>query len=250
MLVSSKDHHRSDGTDRAISRVRPGTALSAAVAAAIVAGAAAVGLLGGSPETTGSAEISPSVPAPSPVLEAATSPTTAQGASEPLLVAPEVTWHVFSGVPLPYSETAGPRSVDGPIFAGYERSPSGALLAAAHLGTRSLLTPGSGWLDVVEAQVLPGPGRDALVAVRAEVDTLDPPGTYGQPAGFRFVAFTPDVAVLQEASKFPLTGRLQVTTTTLRWVDGDWRLELQPDGSASPTAQSVQDLDGFVVWGP
>lgn len=249
MLVSSKDHHRSDGTDRAIRRVRPGTALSAAVAGAIVAGAAAVALLGGQPETTRSAGISPSVPAPSPVLEAATSPTIALVASEPLLVAPEVTWHVFSGVPLPYSE-AGPRSVDGPVFAGYERSPTGALLAAAHLGTRSLLTPGSGWLGVVEAQVLPGPGRDAFVAVREEVDKLDPPGTYGQPAGFRFVAFTPDVAVLQEVSRFSLTGRLQVTTTTLRWVDGDWRLELQPDGSASPTAQSVQDLDGFVVWGP
>ena len=41
----------------------------------------------------------------------------------------------------------------------------------------------------------------------------------------------------------------QVTTTTVKWVHGDWRLELQPDGGPSPTAQTVPDLDGFVVWG-
>ena len=125
-----------------------------------------------------------------------------------------------------------------------------ALVAAAQLGARYLLTAGTGWRDVARRQLLPGPGRTGFLTARAAVDELTvPPGTYGQFAGFRVVTFTPDIAVLQMVSRFALTGRLQLTTTTVRWVGGDWRLELQPDGGSSPTAQQVPNLDGFVVWG-
>ena len=90
----------------------------------------------------------------------------------------------------------------------------------------------------------------ALARNRAAMDdTPDPPGTYGQTAGFRFVAFTPDVASIQLVTRFPTSGNLQIVTVTVKWVDGDWRLELQPDGGSSPTAQRSSDLDGFVVWG-
>ncbi len=74
------------------------------------------------------------------------------------------------------------------------------------------------------------------------------PGTYGQIAGFRFVTYTPDVAVIQFVTRFR-NGNLQVTTTTVRWLSGDWKQQLQPDGSESPTAQSVSSLAGFVPWG-
>lgn len=186
-----------------------------------------------------------------PAPTAASSEFTQKAATvEPLLAAPPVTWQLFAGVPLPYSATAGPSIVDGPVYAGFERSQVGALLAAAHLGTRYLLTPGSGWRDVVAQQVLPGPGRDAYVRIRATAEDADSSGGHGQPVGFRILAFTPDLAVVQEAVRFPLSGVLQVTSTTLRWVGGDWRLQLQPDGSTSPTAQQAPDLDGFVVWGP
>ena len=241
---------------------RPGTIdvdhrpRAGAVAVLLLLGAGSVALFGGGPATV--ARRSPlatpagaTTPAPGPVSGA--EPTGATHASpviEPLLTAPPVTWQLFSGVALPYSPTDGPRTVDGPVYAGYRRSQAGALIAAAQLGTRSLLTPGQGWREVTGRQLLPGVGRDTFVAARATVDELTvPPGTYGQFAGFRVVTFTPDVAVLQLVSRFALTGRLQLTTTTVRWVGGDWMLELQPDGGSSPTAQAVPNLDGFVVWG-
>ena len=175
------------------------------------------------------------------------SPTT--GVVEPMLTAPTVSWQLFSGVAVPYSPTAGPRRVQPPVYAGYQRSQTGALVAAVQLSTRYLLTGGQGWRKVVSEQVVPGVGRDAYVAARARVQLDDPPGSYGQIAGFRVLAFTPDVAVLQLVSRFPLSGRLQVTTTTLTWVSSDWRLVLQPDGGSSPTAQAAPGLDGFVAWG-
>lgn len=36
---------------------------------------------------------------------------------------------------------------------------------------------------------------------------------------------------------------------TLVWRGGDWRLQLQPNGSASATSQQVTSMDGFVPWG-
>jgi hypothetical protein len=230
---------------------RPGTIAAGAVAVLILVGAGAVALSGGG----GSSSTVP--------LSAKVNATSAGGASAepaltsqavvpepaPLLVAPDLQWQLFAGVPLPYSRTAGPLTVDGSVYSGYERSQTGALIAAAHLSARYLVTAGNGWRDVLERQVLPGPGRDAFARLRASVTEQAPPGTYGQPAGFRFVAFTPDVAAIQLVSRFPRTGVLQVVVVTVRWVDGDWRLQLQPDGSSSPTAAAVPDLDGFVVWG-
>jgi hypothetical protein len=168
---------------------------------------------------------------------------------EPLLVPPaDLVWRVFMGVALPYSAPAGPTVTGDPVVAGFARSQQGALLAAAHLGTRYLLTPGEGWRLVLDRQVLPGAGREAFARMRAGLDPQAEPDTYGQFAGFRVVTFTPDVAVLQLVSRFP-AGVLQVTTSTVHWRDGDWRLQLQPDGGPSPTAQAVPSLDGFVVWG-
>jgi hypothetical protein len=226
---------------------RPGTIAAGVVAVVILLGAGTVALSGGtSPWVTPTAGLAPSA-APLPVDP---DPAPALTATEgPLLVAPRVDWQLFAGVPLPYSKTAGPTEVDGPVYSGYERSQTGALIAAAQLGSRYLLTPGDGWREVLKRQVLPGTGRDVFTRLRATVDADDPPGTYGQPAGFRFVAFTPDVASIQLVSRFPTSGNLQVVTVTVKWAAGDWRLELQPDGGSSPTSQAVNDLDGFVVWG-
>ena len=241
--------------DEGLAGVRPGTVAAGVVAVVILLGAGAVALSGtGSPSagpTTGPVAPTKSAPPPSAAYPLADlTPTLAATADQgPLLVAPEVDWQLFAGVPLPYSRTAGPLEVDGPVYSGYERSQIGALIAAVQLGTRYLLTPGDLWREVLQRQALAGVGRDVFARNRATVDADDPPGTYGQPAGFRFVAFTPDVASIQLVSRFPTSGNLQVVTVTVKWARGDWRLELQPDGGSSPTAQAVRDLDGFVVWG-
>lgn len=240
-------------------RTRPGTAVTVAALTLLLLAATTVTLLGGdrSPAPTARAT-GPTAPAAgtgrgvdSDVASGAGPETAAQvDVVEPLLIAPEdVSWQLFMGVALPYSPTAGPAAVDGPVYSGFERSQSGALLAAVQLGTRYLLTPAEGWREVLDRQVLPGAGRDAFAVNRAGADPQAPPGTYGQIAGFRVVTFTPDVAVVQLVSRFPTSGVLQVTTTTVRWVGRDWRLQLQPDGGTSPTAQAAPSLDGFVVWG-
>jgi hypothetical protein len=170
-------------------RPRPGTVAAGVVAVVILLGAGAVALSGGaSPSAVPMA--GPVAPAPAGPARSATappvdlpptiSPAVADG---PLLVAPRVDWQLFVGVPLPYSKTGGPLKVDGPVYSGYQRSQTGALIAAAQLGTRYLLTPGDGWRELLERQVLPGVGRDTFARLRATVDQDSPPGSYGQPPG-------------------------------------------------------------------
>ncbi len=223
--------------------------ISAAVIVALIVLAAVVVIFA----TQGGDKASPPGPASAPATASTASPTAAtlpaQDQTVPNSPPPGVTWNLFQGVALPASGSAGPTRVSGPVYAGYARTPVGALLATAQIGYRYFLTPGNGWRQVVREQVLPGPGQDTFVTNRAKVTTTDvAPGGLGQLAGFRFVTYSPDIAVIQLVSRFS-AGTLQVSTDTVRWFSGDWRLQLQPDGGTSPTAQRVDTLTGFVPWG-
>ena len=230
---------------------RPGRAWTVAAAAivALIVLAAVVVIL----STRGGAKAPPAGAAPAPAASAVASPSAAPLAAQdqtvPDSAPPGVSWTLFQGVALPSSSSAGPGRITQPVYAGYAHTPVGALLATAQIGYRYFLTPGDGWRQVVRDQVSPGPGHDAFVANRAKVTTTDvAPGGLGQLAGFRFVTYGPDVAVIQLVSRFS-SGTLQVSTDTVHWVDGDWQLQLQPDGGSSPTAQRVDTLSGFVPWG-
>ncbi|MGH3631145.1 MAG: hypothetical protein ACRDRL_27340 [Sciscionella sp.] len=159
-----------------------------------------------------------------------------------------VRWELYQRVALPYSATAGPQTIDGAVARGYAHTPTGALIAAFQIGARELLSPGDSWRQVVQQQVVPGPGRDRYTQVRSQVTTDGPPDPrLTQIAGFRFVTYTPEIAVIQVVSKSN-SGALQITTATVQWVDDDWKQVLQPDGSESPTVQAIPDLTGMVAW--
>lgn len=176
-------------------------------------------------------------PAASPVQETAVLPTAPP---------PDVTWELFQGVALPSSPTAGPRRVDGPVHAGYEHSPTGALLAAVQIPYRMLITPDDGWRPVVDQQLVANSGREIYRANRSKVTDDRPASGYAQLAGFRFITYDPAVAVIGVVNRSS-NGVLQAGTRTLRWLDGDWKVELGPDGGLG-LAQPVRDLAGYVPW--
>ena len=236
-------------------RWRPGTVAAAAVAALLLAAVVAVLLLGGNDPANQMAPL-PTGAGPEPAGPVGPDPAAVAPGNGPnvgpLLTAPQVRWELVSGVAVPVSPTAGPSRIDGPVHAGFERSQTGALIAAVQILTRAPFTPGDGWRQVAQAQLLPGVGRDVFVQRRATVTALDdPPGSLGQLAGFRIVTSTPDVTVTQLVYRFGAgsSGHFQVVAVTVKWVEGDWRLELQPDSSVSPSVQRIPNLDGFVVWG-
>ena len=166
----------------------------------------------------------------------------------PLTAAPiGVTWELLLGVALPTSRTDGPTRVTGAVHAGFSRTPTGALLADAQIADRSIIEPSiPGLRQIAAEQLVEGPGKVAyLNLVNSFKDNNSPAAGYAQYAGFRFITYTPDLAVISLATRGK-SGRLQVGTDTMRRVDGDWKLELPASGLQQP--QVVQDLAGYVPW--
>jgi len=200
----------------------------------------------------------PPAPAPAAGQSTASSPVvpvpprtgaTDQDLSIPLTTPAGLTWSLWHGEWEPYSRTAGPARVAGPVASGYARTPLGALIAAQQISTRYLISPNGGWRTVTLAQVLPSTGRDRFLTARASVSDDPPAGGLAQPVAFRYVSWTRDQAVLQAVVRVPGRDGFQVTTSTLFWSGDDWRLELQPDGGESPIATQVPTPTGFVLWG-
>lgn len=163
--------------------------------------------------------------------------------------APEgVTWELVNGIAVPRSTTAGPTQVDGPVHHDFAHTPDGALMAALQIFARYGFTEGEGWREVTLRQVMPGPGRQVYLQAREKVDELQaPPEGWGQVAGFRFQSYSPDRAVIEIARRFD-SGNLQVSSTTVVWHQGDWQLQLQPDGELGPYTAAVPNLSGFVKF--
>ncbi|MFJ2561321.1 MULTISPECIES: hypothetical protein [unclassified Streptomyces] len=161
--------------------------------------------------------------------------------------APAADWDLVSTVAVPTSKDSGPAVVEGDIARCYAHSPTGALIAAAQIGTRYAFA--DDWKKVVEEQTY-GDGKELLLETRgAYEETAEPvapvPGELGQFAGYQFVTYTPETAVLQMVSRFD-QGVMQVSTVTLRWADGDWQYEIP---SVTPPQKTVTSLEGYVVWG-
>jgi len=166
----------------------------------------------------------------------------------PLTAAPSgVAWELFQGVALPTSRADGPARTDGSVRAGFSRTPTGALLAAEQIGLRGVVDPNvAGLRQIAEEQLVTGTGKTAWLNLLSQLKENDPPaGGYAQIVGFRYLTYTPDVAVISTATR-DKAGRLQVGTDTVRWVGDDWKLEKPASGLQQP--QVVQDLAGYVPW--
>ena len=194
---------------------------------------------GGDNDATGEAAPAPVADGCPPMPSSDEIPTTA----------PPVTWELFNGAALPASAEDGPAVLEGPIARCYSHTPTGALIAAVQINIRSLVDPAGG-LSVVREQMVPGEGREALAeALRkrgAPGEVSGTPVGFCQVAGYRFVTYTPDEAVVALAAD--CGDVFQVTELRVQWRDGDWHQVREPDGSSSPTVASAQDLRGFAVW--
>jgi hypothetical protein len=165
----------------------------------------------------------------------------------PTAAPPGVSWQVFKGVALPFSSSAGPMVTEGDVVRCYARTPVGALIAMAQTVPRVEYT--DGWRQVVNRSVVPGPGQAALLRERTGGPTAPTgPGNIAQYAGFKIVTYSQDVAVFEIAVRVS-DGRFATSVCTVRWVGGDWKLELKPDGSTNSAPQVIDSLDSYVPWG-
>jgi hypothetical protein len=158
-----------------------------------------------------------------------------------------VKWVKIGITTVPTTPTAGPAEIDGPVWACFAHTPLGAVVAAhCILGHMS----GGDWLPVAADQLVPGPGRDAFVAIRSVIPDADTPGhqaaTY---VGFAVSSYSPQAATVQLLLRQP-QGSYVSTSISEQWTDGDWKVVPRSDGSLhTPLDDTVNSTAGFIVWG-
>lgn len=168
------------------------------------------------------------------------------------LAAPDdVTWQLYGLEALPYSATAGPLVTEGVVARCYAHSPGGALLASIQIPARISLSGNVKWENVATAQLPPGPGRDALMRrVRdsiAAAPTGQPGQAPGQVAAFQIVSYTPAAAVVATVYRGD-GGALGVSSISLVWESGDWKVSVLPTGDLGPPAAAVPSIAGYTEF--
>jgi len=165
----------------------------------------------------------------------------------PPVAAPANKWELVGKLVAPSDPTgAGPgkKSSDG-LRSCFAHDPTGALFAAVNwLGTTSSADLLSSALTTLTA---PGPGRDAMRAKLAS----DPSAVIGdggyQVAGFSFLTYTGDVAMMNLAVDV-VGGRQAAIPMTLQWSGHDWLVQLPADGKVLAGLQILDNLTGYVPW--
>lgn len=162
----------------------------------------------------------------------------------------EISWQVWHAIALPYSRTAGPSRAEGQAVSGFAHTPTGALIAVLHASSRKTAALDPGWREVVQTMVAPGPGRDAWITNRSKITVTAAPaaGSFAQYAGFQFVTYTPDDAVIQLVTRTS-DGSLSVINEHAIWLSGDWKLVLAADGGDATSMQRLSSMEGFIAWG-
>ncbi|MCY9785695.1 hypothetical protein KIK06_17555 [Nocardiopsis sp. EMB25] len=158
----------------------------------------------------------------------------------------DVEWEFVGSTQAPSHPDAGPGLIaDNGFRQCYAHSPAGALVAAANvlaMGTDPDLVQ-----DLNEELVAEGPGREAALESLEENGPFDDTGLRMSIAGFQVVGYGPvsarvDLAV--EASN----GVFASVTTDLKWEEGDWKVELRPDGQPIIPVAQIQDASGHIPW--
>jgi len=195
------------------------------------------------PATTGPGTTA-SEPTSGPAAAAATPPTAAP---------PGVTWTLVGQSAVPASASEGPTRMAGCVASGFAHTPTGALIAAAQISTRSGYYAGrSCWEPTITGQFTASADRDTLLTLLKDADAKGQPGAapgeLAQIVAFRFMSYTADTAVVGLIRRNP-QGRLAQTTLTLTWADDDWKLVAPPGGQWPALTTTVTSLTGSVPWG-
>ncbi|WP_431679094.1 hypothetical protein [Kitasatospora sp. KL5] len=161
--------------------------------------------------------------------------------------APEGTEFKLTGVTLvPTSRTAGPLVQDGGVWRCFAHTPEGAARAAAVIN--AVDTPRDDWEASARLQLTPQEAARRYVDNR-KADPFGEPlkGVVIKMMGFAIQTYSPEqCTVMMLASAGP--DRYLVVTRTVRWVDGDWRMLADQDGSLGQKALTVGGTNGFVIW--
>jgi hypothetical protein len=180
-----------------------------------------------------------------------------QSGSEPAASGPQfgdLRWEQVGRTELPFSSTAGPRTLDGVTARGFEHSRSGAIMAAWQIPIRLAALPGSSTDEIYASQVI-GTGED-LAAVRDAMDRLERSFATDQSIprviAWREHSYSTDAASFDYALPGESDREVRLVRFAVVWVGDDWRYQPGLFGAATPgpvDAASVNPGNGWTRFG-
>lgn len=167
--------------------------------------------------------------------------------SVPVTAPKGVTWQLVDGFALPSSKASGPGRVEGDVAHCYAHTPVGALLASVQITGRQLSA--DDWESIVERQCV-GDGVDYYLTKRRQIEQEEgsqalSADQHGQVAGFKFITYDENTAVIDLAWR-DKNGGLGAGSVTMRWSGGDWKNEITKTPAAPGGA--INSLAGYIAW--
>jgi hypothetical protein len=147
----------------------------------------------------------------------------------------------------------------GDLVRCFDRSPTGALIAAVQISSRYYFSPD--WRDVVRYQLFPDRGREVAALLHAAAAQEEAANSGDQPesefdpkqmrqiVGFQIVDYTDDEATVRVAASSPAEGNVVSSTYSMVWADGDWKIRFSEAGHAATEMQVIPALNGYTPWG-
>ncbi|WP_327681910.1 hypothetical protein [Kitasatospora sp. NBC_00458] len=183
------------------------------------------------PSSTAPAVTAPPAEAPRPAGDRAPGCRTDDGNQERLERTPPGTeFKPLGSLQVPTSRTAGPLIREGGHWHCFARTPEGAARAAAVFA--AIDTGHEDWEVAARAQIHP-PSAAKSYADKRLKDPINPEGVGEvKVAAFSVMTYTPEQSHVMLLVRFPgglpaMYGAVQVD---LRWVDGDWRMDVEKQG--------------------
>lgn len=150
-------------------------------------------------------------------------------------------WEILGRAAVPTEpQSVGPGKVDGSVRTCFAHNPTGALYAAANFFGTSTVSEGG--KIMVENLSAPNPTRDKYIASPPPFSTGDSEVSV-QIAGFQVHSFTQEAAAIVLGIKNS-NGGLGALTIPLKWVAGDWKVDLASFGRLAP----IDSLADFIPW--
>lgn len=190
-----------------------------------------------------SKDTSPTLPPPAALGRASGGARTSSALAAPATSsAPVISWSVVGGIPVPVSSAEGPRTTEGGRAVGFSHDAVGAALAAVNISFRLVSDVGPQVYEPTVREQCFGDVEATLEQVRHSSIQGSVPSEFwykivgGDPAG--------DLVLISIAVKAPQSGGYVGSDRTLRWVDGDWRMQVPP-----PRPWVIPIVSGYTLLG-
>ncbi|MFJ3498446.1 hypothetical protein ACIPPJ_33320 [Streptomyces sp. NPDC086091] len=154
-------------------------------------------------------------------------------------------WQEIAGFKVPSSAVAGPLLVSGPVWWCFAHTPMGAVMAAQVV--QAAIT-GPEWRMVAEHQLVPNRGRNFLAAKLSREDPSSTGKSIYTFSGFSISKYSPEKATVEILLNSGTQGGMFSCEMSLSWVDGDWKVVPQVDGTLSSDVFKVDNAKDFVKW--